>query len=93
MLGTWYYIAGAFIVAFIARTVIMILPLFGRTSRGLIKSHMAAFVLVVAFVAAIRWPVGAFAPAQLLPYVAGQLFWLQYDVFARKYLRTRRSAG
>jgi hypothetical protein len=88
-----FYIAGAFIAAFIARTLIMVLRLFDRTSRGLIRTHALAFLLVTVTVATVRWPAGAFAPVQLLPYFAGQLFWLQYDVFVRKFLRSRRSAG
>ena len=93
MLSTLFHIVGAFLVAFLARTLIMALPMFDRTSGGLVKTHLAALVLVAAVVAAIRWPVGVFAPLQLLPYLAAQLFWLQYDVFTRKFLRARRSAG
>ena len=93
MLTTFYHLAGAVIVAYFARTLVLAFSTSMRSSRSIAKVHILAFVLVAAAVMAIRLPFGVFWPAQLLPYVVAQISWFLFDATVKRGMRARRSAG
>ncbi len=93
MLTTFYHLAGAFIFAYFARTLVLAFPLSMRSTRNIATVHLLAFALIAAAVIAIRLPLGVFSAPQLLPYIAAQIFWFLFDAAVKKTMRARRSAG